>query len=305
MDISNPVLGFTVSGVLSWLSVGAILPVLNKRLLDTPNQRSSHLDPTPRGAGIAFVVVGCLMNFFSTTGNSRWIPIICLPLAIVGFIDDYKSIPATFRYLVQALTAFGLLFVNKIEFGTLTYILLIVLTTAVINSTNFMDGLDGLVAGCGILLMVSTSSWCLSGSIFGFLFWNWSPARVFMGDVGSTFIGAVFAGMILQSESKEKAISLFLIGFPLFADSLVCLLRRGLNGEPVFKAHNKHLFQRLHQAGWRHSNVAFLYILGVGSLLVANKVGGTFLLTIVILLEMMIGVYLECMVAIPFDNRQS
>ncbi len=305
MNISNPVLGFIVSGILSWLLVGAILPFLRKTLLDTPNMRSSHLEPTPRGAGIAFVMVGSLINFFTTTNDSRWIPIICLPLAIVGFIDDCKSVPAAFRYLVQFITALGLLFTAQMEFGIVTYIILILLITAIINFTNFMDGLDGLVAGCGVLLMASTSSWCLAGSIFGFLFWNWSPARAFMGDVGSTFIGAVFAGMILQRESKEQAISLFLIGFPLFADSLVCLLRRGLNGEPVFNAHNKHLFQRLHQVGWRHSNVAILYIIGVASLVAANKIGGTFLLTGVILLEIIIGVYLECMVAKPFINRQN
>lgn len=294
------ILEFISAATLSGLMVGAILPLLRRAVIDTPNMRSAHLHPTPRGGGIAFVIVGTLMSFVSSNGAYRWVPVICIPLAIVGLIDDYRSVPPLFRYIVQAITGFALLAYSDIDSSLIVSLLLIIAITAVINFMNFMDGLDGLVAGCGVLLMASTSSWCLSGAILGFLFWNWNPARVFMGDVGSTFIGATFAGMVLQSNSGEEALKFLLIGFPLFGDSFFCLLRRLINGEQVLKPHNKHLFQRLQQAGWSHANVALLYILGVSFLWVAKVAGGTFLLALVVVIELLFGLFLDRLYAKPF-----
>lgn len=295
------ILEFIIAAIFSWLLVGAILPLLRRAVIDIPNSRSAHLHPTPRGGGIAFVIVGTLMSFVSTSADYRWVPVMCIPLAIVGLVDDYKSVPAFFRYLVQVMTGFALLLNSDIQHSSLGFLLLIVAITAIINFINFMDGLDGLVAGCGVLLMASTSSWCLSGAIFGFLFWNWSPARVFMGDIGSTFIGSTFAGMILQTNSSEETLRLLLIGFPLFGDSLFCLVRRLFNGEHVFKPHKKHLFQRLQQAGWSHSNVALLYIFGVGFLWVANEIGGTYLLASLVGIELLFGMILDRFYAKPYS----
>lgn len=300
---TEQILNFFAAAILSGLLVGAILPLLNQAVLDTPNLRSAHLHPTPRGGGIAFVIVGTLMSFMSSSGASRWVPVICIPLAIVGLIDDYRSVPPLLRYLVQAITGFALLINSNIETNSIVFFLLIVAITAVVNFMNFMDGLDGLVAGCGVLLMASTSSWCLAGAILGFLFWNWDPARVFMGDIGSTFIGATFAGMVLQSNSGEDGLTILLIGFPLFGDSLFCLLRRLFNGEQVFNPHNKHLFQRLQQAGWSHSNVALLYMLGVSCLWAAKVAGGTYLLAGIVSVELLLGLLIDRLYAKPFSAK--
>lgn len=94
--------------------------------------------------------------------------------------------------MVQFVTAIILVGLADRPMSIWLSIVSVLLITAIINFTNFMDGLDGLVAGCGVLLMASTSSWAISGAIFGFLIWNWAPAKVFMGDIGSTYIGAVF-----------------------------------------------------------------------------------------------------------------
>lgn len=293
---------FIFGSILSWLAVWFLLPILRKSCLDTPNQRSSHLLPTPRGGGIAFVLIGSSLNFMLSQGPARWIPIICLPLALVGFVDDREDVPAAWRYFIQLATSGVLVYIAKLSVPWWSFIFCMVLITSIINFFNFMDGMDGLVAGCGFLLLAATSSWSLSGAIFGFLLWNWSPAKVFMGDVGSTFIGAVFAGSILQQPTFHLALTTFLLCFPLFADATICLLKRLVRGENIFMAHRKHLFQRLNKGGWSHAKVSFVYILATLLLILANHIAGLHALKFFITLEIVIAFYLNTKVAAKFDN---
>jgi UDP-N-acetylmuramyl pentapeptide phosphotransferase/UDP-N-acetylglucosamine-1-phosphate transferase len=179
--------------------------------------------------------------------------------------------------------------------------------TAVINFFNFMDGLDGLVAGCGAVLLGLIASlpggaglWPLAGSLLGFLAWNWSPARVFMGDVGSTWLGAVFAGLVLQQGEPGVAASLLVVALPLLADPLICVLRRLADGQPVFQAHRLHLYQRLHQAGWSHPQVAGLLIAATGALALAQRTGSPTLLLSLAAMELALGVGLDRRVALSF-----
>jgi Fuc2NAc and GlcNAc transferase len=297
---SSVLIVFAFSTILSSLSVGLVLPILNNQFLDNPNQRSSHIKPTPRGGGISFVLIGTLLNFVTSAGPSKWIPVICLPLAAVGLIDDFKGLPSSVRYAVQLITSSVLVAISHLSIPFWSSLLLIVLITAIINFTNFMDGLDGLVAGCAVLMMASVSSWAMSGAILGFLIWNWSPAKVFMGDVGSTFIGAVFGGMLLQTSSYHEFLHILLIGFPLFCDSFFCVIRRFTNGENIFKAHRKHLFQRLQQAGWKHQAVSALYISAVALLQASYKIIGISGLLFMIFFQFLIAVYLDRKVAVRF-----
>lgn len=291
---------FILSATISWLLTSCLIPFLKSGFMDNPNHRSSHIRATPRGGGIAFVLVGTLLNFVYETGPSRWIPVACLPLALVGLVDDFRELPAVLRYVVQFVTAIILVGLADRPMSIWLSIVSVLLITAIINFTNFMDGLDGLVAGCGVLLMASTSSWAISGAIFGFLIWNWAPAKVFMGDIGSTYIGAVFGGMLIHIRSDHDALSILLIGFPLFADAFICVIRRFVNGENIFEAHRKHLFQRLQQAGWSHQHVATLYTSAVGVLLLSYTIGGFTVLIISILTESVIACYLERNVATEF-----
>ncbi|WP_413295498.1 MraY family glycosyltransferase [Synechococcus sp. MIT S9452] len=272
--MSNPALSLLVAltaCAASWLLLRALIPQLQQRLLDQPNERSAHTKPTPRGGGVAFVLVTLLFNSFLLLGGpspALWIPWICAPLAVVGLLDDRLNLPALLRYGIQILTAIALLLPTALPTPLWPWLcgpLVVIAVTAVINFVNFTDGLDGLVAGCmaislaAVALDGASGLWPLVGALAGFLIWNWAPAKVFMGDVGSTFVGAVFAGMVLQATSWPQALAMLLLATPLLADACLCVLRRAAAGQRIFQAHRLHLFQRLHQAGWPHQNVAGLY----------------------------------------------
>ena len=301
-----------------------LIPQLRRRLLDQPNARSSHRQPTPRGGGVAFVAVASAFSGIALVSGPGFsaaaLPLLAVPLAVVGLLDDRHNLPASWRYGVQLFTAalmlgvsplvqrFGLAIVSG-SFLLLPVLALLVITfTAVINFTNFMDGLDGLVAGCmavtiAALALSLTAPWPLSslvGSLLGSLFWNWSPAKVFMGDVGSTFLGAVFAGLVLQASSWPEAFGYLLVATPLLGDACLCVPRRLLAGQRVFQAHRLHLFQRLHQAGWPHARVSFTYIVATAVLAVAMLAGGWPLVFGLAVVELLVGVWLDQRVAVPF-----
>ncbi|NOL48005.1 MAG: glycosyltransferase family 4 protein [Synechococcus sp. MIT S9220] len=295
------------------------LPLLRQRLLDQPSARSSHLQPTPSGGGVSFVALSCLTSCLCLmTGQFRlsFLPLLMLPLAIVGFLDDRYQLPATWRYGIQVFTAILIIWMSPLfrlsdlsAFWSMgVAVALLVLITAVINFTNFMDGLDGLVAGCmavgfvvlSIKLDVPWSIWTLVGSLFGFLIWNWSPARVFMGDVGSTFLGAVFAGLVLHAISWPQALSYLLVVTPILADACSCVVRRFLAGQAVFKPHRLHLYQRLQQAGWTHGQVSITYITATALLAFAVLLGGLPAVILIAMAEIIAGFLLDRYVAIPF-----
>jgi len=269
-SLSNPsgvaLIRLLAGALASWALLWILIPWLRRRLLDRPNARSSHRQPTPRGGGLAFVVVGSGLGGLGGDGSwASWIPLLCCPLAMVGLLDDRLDLPAGLRYGAQLLTAGVLLAIAALPLPWWLWPLGLIAITAVINFVNFMDGLDGLVASCCVVLLsltalgTSASLWGEVGALIGFLIWNWSPARVFMGDVGSTWLGAVLAGLVLQQPTPGGALGLLLVAVPLLADACLCVLRRWRAGQPIFQAHRLHLFQRLHQAGWSHRQVAGLY----------------------------------------------
>ena len=298
-----PLIATVVSALLTWLLLWVLIPWLRRRLLDQPNARSSHHIPTPRGGGVVFVLVGSLLSLALGAGTSSWIPLICCPLALVGLLDDRFDLPAAWRYAAQVATAGVLVAMAAVPLPIWALPLVLVAITAVINFINFMDGLDGLVALCGIVLMASVGLWPVAGALLGFLAWNWSPAKVFMGDVGSTWIGAVFAGMVLQQPGPWEAISLLLVGFPLLGDALICVLRRLRAGQPVFQAHRLHLFQRLQRGGWPHAKVAFLYGGATTLLALARPLGGAATLIPLIGAEMLIALWMERNRAVSFQDE--
>jgi len=315
-------LAVALAAFAAWWLLRALLPNLRRRLLDQPNARSSHSQPTPRGGGVAFVLVAAAASAIGWFGAAFSgspglvgsplamvaLPLLALPLAVVGFLDDRHNLPASLRYGVQLATALLLILVSPLPLPWLALPLLLIAATAVINFTNFMDGLDGLLAGCmsvaigavAIALAAPWPVWALVGSLLGFLLWNWSPAKVFMGDVGSTFLGAVFAGMVLQASTWPGALGLLLVATPLLGDACLCVPRRLLAGQRVFQAHRLHLFQRLYQAGWSHARVSSLYIVATGVLALALLAGGWPWVVGLAVLELFVGVWLDQRVAVPF-----
>ena len=300
-------IGCTVSsGVLARL-----IPWLSSRMLDQPNRRSSHVVPTPRGGGAVFVAIASLVAVGPLGGHvgvMGRLPLVAFPLAAVGWVDDRIDLPVPARFLVQLATGCVLVLLSPLPIPPWTSIFLVISGVAVINFTNFMDGLDGLVASClaialaavAIQLNAPLSIWSLVGALVGFLCWNWSPAKVFMGDVGSTFLGAVFVGLVLQSTNWHQALGLLLVPAPVLGDAFVTLLRRVAARQPVFQAHRQHLFQRLNQSGWSHAHVASTYLLATALLAVALFAAGLEAVVLLLFIEVMAAWWLERRVAVPF-----
>ena len=312
---------FFSTAVASWFLLRALIPILRLRLLDHPNDRSCHSQPTPRGGGVTFLLfasfASVLTLLFSPSVESQLLtlycaPLLALPLALVGFIDDRQNLPATWRYVVQLVTSLVVILLSPLVASSFIFppllALLVIAVTAVINFTNFMDGLDGLLAGCMFVIITSAAIqlsapipiWASVGSLLGFLVLNWSPAKVFMGDVGSTFLGAVFCVLVLHADTWFEALSLLLVATPLLGDAFLCVLRRLLDGQRIFQAHRLHLFQRLHQAGWSHARVSSLYIVATTLLALALLFAGLPWVIHLAALELFIGFWLDQQVAVPF-----
>ena len=312
MLLTNNIKNLLISGFITVIFLKILTPFLKKHLIDKPNKRSSHISPKPTSGGISFVIVSTFL--MALQGNYN--PIISLPLSIVGLFDDIKNVKQRDRYIVQfstvtVLLSSSLFFQNIIVnypfyLKILFFIFFIFLFTGLINFINFMDGLDGLVCGSMIIIitsgsiLISNSYWPLVGSLLAFLLFNWSPSKIFMGDVGSTYLGGVLTGLILLSNSWIIAFKIFFISAPLIFDALVCIPRRFLNNQSIFEAHKSHLYQRLHQAGWSHASVSTLYIfftliLSLNIIFLNIKIASVFLIA-----ELIIAIWLDQNKALPF-----
>jgi Fuc2NAc and GlcNAc transferase len=259
--LTRIVLAALVSTLLSGVLVGQLGRF---GWLDRPNARSSHRRTTPRGGGVAIVLAA--VGLAPALEPLLLVP---LPLALVGLADDRLDLPPAVRLPVQLLTGFVLALLVG-DWPLPAALVGALAATGIINAVNFMDGLDGLVSSCLLVWCVLAAVvlqvpalWLLAGALLGFLLWNWSPARLFMGDVGSTYLGAVVAGVLLLAARQGPAPSVLLLlaALPLLGDAGWCLLRRAWARQPLWQAHRLHLYQRLQQAGWSHAQVAALYSL--------------------------------------------
>ena len=306
------ILLFTFSSfIFSWLLIKITIPYLIKNVIDKPNDRSSHEFPKPSGGGISFVIPGVIMSAFA--GNI--LPILCLPLALLGFIDDLISLSRTIRFSAQLITITLIIYESKFmdNFGQLDklsyyvfFILLIIIGIAIVNFINFMDGIDGLITGSMMLIFllgsifISNSFFIFVGSLSAFLFWNWYPSKVFMGDGGSTFLGSLYFGLLLDSSSLFELVKIFIVSSPLIMDAFTCVIRRFINNQKIFEPHSSHLYQRLYQSGWNHATVAILYIACILSLSVCMIIGNFMLMIYLLLIQFLIGLYLDQKIATPF-----
>jgi len=267
-------------------------------MIDRPNVRSSHVEPTPRGGGLAIVcavLFGVLLwRALSMVLPSRSVGAFVLlggAIAAIGWIDDRRPLSARIRLLVQLLVAIGAIkafgyiasiwlpFVGSLHFGWFGIPLTLLWIVGLTNAYNFMDGIDGLaagqavIAGLGWVLVTGGDSRTLSGVLgllvtaasFGFLLHNWPPARIFMGDVASGFLGFTFAILALPGMAGDAYSDRMLIVGALFVglfvgDATLTFARRLRNGERVFDAHRSHLYQRLTPLKSMHRPVTILYL---------------------------------------------
>lgn len=281
---------------LSLVTVAFLKRRFGQLLLDIPNDRSSHTQPTPRGGGLGFIIafattcaIALFLSFSLQCSDFRlnltaqeWLffSLPLIPLTVVGIIDDRQGVKASIRYLVQMLSAaiavslfhpFPQPWLNSFgNIGTIVaFFLTIIAFTAFINFYNFMDGLDGLVAGVTMVQMSFLAIylhepflWVFVAALMGFLWWNWSPAQIFMGDAGSTVLGATISLSLLAPDLDAKTgWSAIAVMLPLVGDAIYTLVRRLLRQENIFQAHRTHLYQRLQKQGWSHQQVALAYMM--------------------------------------------
>ncbi len=290
-----PVIVFLILTFLSYISVIYIRRLaLRYKILDNPNERSSHTRPTPLGGGLAIVVLVLAMSLgvININPTEWWRSFLYIALgailALVGWRDDLFSLSANYRFLVQGLVAtisiLGMGYfrdvriplLGEFNLGALGIIITFLWIIGMINAYNFLDGIDGMaggvavVAGVGWMILsanvhnpfVFWVALSISATSLGFLRHNWSPAKIFMGDVASTFLGYSFAVLpLLASSQTGDALTVgTLLMWIVIMDTFVTFLRRLVKGENVFSGHRSHLFQQLVMGGYKHWMISTLYI---------------------------------------------
>ncbi len=282
----------TVVGVAVFRRFGG-----HKRLLDVPNERSSHAKPTLRGGGIVIVAV-CITLYFAAA-KAVSMPLSwsyfagAMIVAGVSWVDDILSLPAWTRLFFHGLAAViivtglgGLdsfyipVYGSLIDLGVFGPVLSVLWIVWMINAYNFMDGIDGLAGAQGIAaglgwaafgFIAGTEGLYLFGGVIafsclGFLVHNWPPAKIFMGDVGSAFLGFTFAALpFLMADQLNDSDS----GWIFFAavsfvwlflfDTIYTFSRRLVKREKVWDAHRQHLYQRMVISGAGHGTVSLIY----------------------------------------------
>ena len=228
--------------------------------IDKPNSRSMHSAPTPRGGGLA-VLAPLLLAYAISLGDFIDANIIIglLLVAIVSYIDDRRSLSSRLRLAVHVIAACVLVLPqgHPLYLG----IGLCLLTVWCINLYNFMDGIDGLAASMGIIgffamylisldngqAQLASISSIAAFSCLGFLIFNFPPAKIFLGDVGSASLGYLMAAAIVLTTSGGLSNSWppLLIFAPFLLDATFTIARRALSGEKFWTAHRSHLYQRL------------------------------------------------------------
>jgi UDP-N-acetylmuramyl pentapeptide phosphotransferase/UDP-N-acetylglucosamine-1-phosphate transferase len=272
-----------------------ILLAARWRLVDLPNRRSAHSLPTARGGGLAIVST---FSLGAIAVAIRWpvvaVPVLagallpCLAIAAVGFVDDIRPLRASLRLFIQiaiaalitvVLSPVGAIAIPglpRLELGFFAWPFTIVWIVGMTNAFNFMDGSDGM-AGMGavvvglciglLALRLQANVPMLLGVFLaaaaaGFLVFNWPPARIFMGDVGSGFLGTFFAALPLLFPATTRPLVFLPILFclwPYIYDPFLSVLRRIANKKNPFEPHREFLFHRLIRSGASHSQAAMLY----------------------------------------------
>ena len=313
MSVEACLVYFVVAASAAVLSLGLVGLVrsaaLRHRILDAPNERSLHTEPTPRGGGIAIVIAslgGIWVCWAWVHSWPAW-PLLsftgaALLVAAVSWRDDIGALPVLVRFGAHATAAVVVVValgywavleapgVGLLRIGYLGLPITFLWIVGLTNAYNFMDGIDGIagiqavVAGAGWVALAGSTNrieaWLgllLAASCLGFLVFNWPPAKIFMGDVGSAFLGFSFAALAVIGAHHDPRLALggILVVWPFVFDTSFTLVRRLRRGENVFQAHRSHLYQRLVLAGHSHRFVTCLYgvlaVVGVGLALVWDQ----------------------------------
>lgn len=290
------------AGVALLITPGVIFLAAKTGAMDTPDARKVHKKPIPRigGLGIyaAFMVAMLTLMSFVQLPDEVMTELIGLMtggslIVLVGIIDDYKNLPAKVKLLGQILAAAVLVIVFDVRidfitdpFGDYIYTewlavpLTIFWIVSLTNTVNLIDGLDGLAAGVSTIasitiflvalqqniVLVAVLTAALAGAAFGFLYYNFNPARIFMGDSGSMFLGYMLAGISVIGAVKSAAtialiVPILALGLPIL-DTAFAIVRRYRGGVPIFKPDKGHLHHRLLDLGFsQRQAVLLMYVI--------------------------------------------
>ncbi len=263
-------------------------------ILDHPNDRSLHDRPVPRGGGLAILIAifvcGAVVAWLQPERGLASIALSIFLVAVVSFIDDRYSVPPIYRLLAHTVAAAVIVYngyvLERLEIagtglnwsGAAGVVLSMLFAVWMTNLYNFMDGMDGFAGGMAVFGfgIFAVMGWTAGHNTFlainsiiaaaaaGFLIFNFPPARIFMGDIGSSVLGLVAASLSLWG-ARDGVFPFWialLVFSPFIADATVTLIRRLFRGEKVWQAHKTHFYQRLVQAGWGHrKTVLWEYVL--------------------------------------------
>ena len=282
-----PFIAALVALVGTRLLIGALT---RRQILDHPNHRSSHDRPTPRGGGLAVVAAvvagwGAAFALGQAPSALLWPLVAAGGLAVVSFLDDLYGLGARLRLLAQsAAVALGLwgvpghgLFGEFLP-APVDWVVTAVIWLWFINLFNFMDGIDG-ISGVETVVIaggLAGAAYALGGTAMaglfvpalvvvaaaaGFLRWNWHPARIFLGDVGSVPLGYLLGWLAIAAAGLENVggpiwTACLILPLYYFVDATVTLFRRLARGANIFEAHREHFYQQAVMAGRRHDQVA-------------------------------------------------
>jgi UDP-N-acetylmuramyl pentapeptide phosphotransferase/UDP-N-acetylglucosamine-1-phosphate transferase len=272
--------------IVSYSGTYIVIRVATKKdIMDIPNIRSSHIQPTPRGGGIAIAVAWfaslTVLMLIKGIPNYLFFSLLCgIPIAVIGLMDDIITIPPKFRLLVQILfSSLAVFFLHGCNFLDLGFtnlysplvfnIIAIVGIVWFINLFNFLDGIDGYISAeiificLGAFMLTSVQlPLYMAAATAGFIIWNWQPAKIFMGDVGSTLLGFTIGIFSLYYQNiNQSSILIWLMLTSLFwFDATMTLLRRIRNHEQLSIAHKKHAYQRIVQSGFSHQKTVLYSI---------------------------------------------
>lgn len=264
---------------------------LKKNIIDIPNERSSHSVATPRGGGLAIAVAWFIAVIWMFVNNQLESSLFYALLAgvllvLIGVLDDIYNIKPLLRFIIQFISvSIGLYFINglnKVDLGFITIDSIYILTPIAvigliwfINLFNFLDGIDGYASSEAIFISIAFYTLIgdnlllfLAFSVAGFLVLNWQPAKIFMGDVGSTLLGFL-VGLLSIHYSNIYDISILTLLIPsslFWFDATITLYRRWRNKEKLSQAHKKHFYQRLVQSGFSHQRTV-LFGMGINLIL--------------------------------------
>ncbi|MCF3627943.1 glycosyltransferase family 4 protein [Thalassospiraceae bacterium LMO-SO8] len=274
------------------LGTGPLISLLRRfQLLDHPNERSSHHRPTPVGGGL--LIVAALVPAWLWLGGAALFPLALagLGLAAISLVDDFRRVPTGLRFAGHVAAVAWVLSLNPALAGWLPDavpgpVALIGVGLGwvwFINLFNFMDGIDGITGveclgiGLGVVAVTALGGaatalapfgLCLAAAAGAFLIWNWHPAKVFMGDVGSVPLGFLIGWLLLEMAAAGAWAAAVILPAYYLADATLTLARRILRGEAPWRAHRDHFYQQATKGGRSHARVSLL-ILGLNALLIA------------------------------------